>query len=76
MVATPITLADDGATPGPPVDLFPARPFLDFDRVFYDVAPDGRFLIAAVPERAQVATELSVVVHWPRLLKATGGATP
>jgi Tol biopolymer transport system component len=75
MVATPIGLGEDSATLGQPVDLFPARPFLGFDRIFYDVGPDGRFLLAAYPEKLPTA-ELTLLVNWPTLLAGTNGTPP
>ena len=53
---------------GAPVALFDVRGPEGFGRYFYDVAPDGRFLVATPSSSATVAT-MSLVVNWPALLE-------
>jgi serine/threonine protein kinase len=42
-----------------------------FSRMFYDVAPDGRFLMMTSSDNAAV-TELVLTVNWPALLQNAG----
>jgi len=72
MMATSIALGEATATIGLPMELFPARPFDGFARYFYDVGPDGRFLLAAIPERSET-TELTLLINWPTLLTGAEG---
>jgi hypothetical protein len=47
--------------------LFDSRPPDGFRRMFYDVAPDGRFLMMA-PDSLPGPTPLTLVVNWRELL--------
>jgi Tol biopolymer transport system component len=49
---------------GPVTPLFDARPPSGFGRYFYDVAPDGRFLLT-VSTSANTPTMLTLFVNWP-----------
>ena len=46
---------------------FDARAAEGFGRFFYDVAPDGRFLLS-VPASTSTTTELTLLTNWPALL--------
>ena len=48
------------------VPLFDCRPPEGFRRMFYDVMPDGRFLMMTPPADA-MPTSLTLTVNWPRL---------
>lgn len=48
--------------------LFDYRPPGGFSRMFYDVAPDGRFLMMTSSDNAAV-TGLVLTVNWPALLE-------
>ena len=50
--------------------LFDCRPPDGFRRMFYDVAPDGRFLIVT-PDSAPGPTPLTLIVNWRELLPRT-----
>jgi Tol biopolymer transport system component len=52
-----------GVTP-----LFECRPPEGFSRMFYDVAPDGRFLLMA-GSGAPTLTRLTLITNWPQLLR-------
>jgi Tol biopolymer transport system component len=49
--------------------LFDCRPPEGFRRLFYDVAPDGRFLIMA-PTADALPTTLTLTVNWPQLQRS------
>jgi hypothetical protein len=49
--------------------LFDARALPGSQRLFYDVAPDGRFLLA-VPARETTEAQLTLVLNWPELIRA------
>jgi hypothetical protein len=61
MKATAATLDVTSITP-----LFDCRPLEGFRRMFYDVMPDGRFLIMT-PTADAPPTSLTLTVNWPRL---------
>jgi Tol biopolymer transport system component len=67
IVATSITETADEITVGRIVPLFDAKPAEGFGRFFYDVAPDGRFLVS-VPMNATMEFELTLVTNWPAML--------
>jgi hypothetical protein len=50
--------------------LFDCRPPEGFNRPFYDVAPDGRFLMMA-SEGEPGPTPLTLIVNWQHLLHAS-----
>ena len=50
--------------------LFDARPPEGFRRLFYDVTPDGRFLVM-VPGAGATPTPLTLTVNWPQWLRRT-----
>ncbi len=49
--------------------LFDGRPPEGFRRLFYDVTPDGRFLLMA-PGSDASPTPLTLTVNWPQLLRS------
>ena len=58
------------------------RPTLEYDRKFgqsdfdlpdYTVAPDGRLLLVESSERAPTASQITVLLNWPSLLKGKVG---
>jgi Tol biopolymer transport system component len=67
IAATKITETNDRIDFGPIVPLFDARAAEGFGRFFYDVAPDGRFLLS-VPANTNLTSELAFITNWPALL--------
>jgi Tol biopolymer transport system component len=67
IVATKITETKDDIDFGPIEALFDARAAEGFGRFFYDVAPDGRFLLS-VPASTSTTTDLTLITNWPALL--------
>jgi hypothetical protein len=59
--ATAATLEVTSVTP-----LFDCRPPEGFRRLFYDVMPDGRFLMMT-PRGDGLPTSLTLTVNWPQL---------
>jgi serine/threonine protein kinase/Tol biopolymer transport system component len=49
--------------------LFTARALPGAERFFYDVAPDGRFLLAVAASETTEA-QLTLVLNWPELIRA------
>jgi Tol biopolymer transport system component/aminoglycoside phosphotransferase (APT) family kinase protein len=49
--------------------LFEARAPDGFQRYFYDVAADGRFLLSVPTARATTDTQVNLILNWPALLK-------
>jgi len=50
--------------------LFDCRPPEGFRRMFYDVMPDGRFLMMT-PMADALPTSLTLTVNWPQLRPPT-----
>jgi Tol biopolymer transport system component len=67
IVATSIAETANEISAGRIVPLFDAKPAEGFGRFFYDVAPDGRFLVS-VPINEAMQFELTLVTNWPALL--------
>jgi eukaryotic-like serine/threonine-protein kinase len=70
MMAARITTHVDSVEVGVPVPLFDARAPDGFARYFYDVAPDGRFLLAT-PASPTTMSTMSLVVNWQKLVEKT-----
>ena len=62
--AVRIAASGDALEVGPVTPLFDARPPSGFGRYFYDVAPDGRFLLT-VPTSTNTSTMVTLFVNWP-----------
>jgi Tol biopolymer transport system component len=65
--AVEIHVVGDGIEAGPTIPLFDARAPAGFGRFFYDVAPDGRFLLST-PASNNTATSVTLVLNWPSIL--------
>jgi hypothetical protein len=65
-----VPFAGRGESPdlGAAVKLFDARAPDGFGRYFYDVAPDGRFLVS-VPASEPTSFELTLLVNWQAALR-------
>jgi Tol biopolymer transport system component len=63
-----VKVVGDAIETGPATPLFDARPPSGFARYFYDVAPDGRFLLS-VPVAATETSALTLFVNWPAALE-------
>jgi eukaryotic-like serine/threonine-protein kinase len=68
IVAAAIDTSAGGVEVGSLTPLFNARAPEGFGRYFYDVAPDGRFLLG-VPVSAAPQVQLTLVLNWPALMK-------
>jgi len=71
LMAVDVTLGKDSVEAATPQELF-TLPIVDIGWSPYDTAPDGRFLVRAMPR--QVSESLTVIVNWPALLKK--GSSP
>jgi Tol biopolymer transport system component len=67
LMSVALKINGDSVEPSAPHELF-QLPALDPGVNPYDVAPDGRFLVPAPPQRSR-AQPLIVIVNWPALLK-------
>ncbi len=61
-----VTLKPDGADIGAISPLFPVQGPEGFARTFYDLAPDGRFLVS-VPGGQSIASRLGLLTNWPSI---------
>ena len=68
IMAARIETRGDVVDIGTPIALFDARAPEGFARYFYDVAPDGRFLLATSSAPTTMST-MTLVVNWPALLE-------
>jgi Tol biopolymer transport system component len=67
IVAARIAAAGDRIEVGALTPLFDARAPDGFARFFYDVAPDGRFLLSVPPPTSSVG-QVNLLVNWPRIV--------
>jgi Tol biopolymer transport system component/predicted Ser/Thr protein kinase len=68
IMAARVDTRGDTAKIDTPVALFDARAPEGFGRYFYDVAPDGRFLMAGSSSPTTMAT-VTLAVNWPAMLQ-------
>ena len=68
IMAARIDTRGDGVVIGAPVALFDARAPEGFARYFFDIAPDGRFLIATSSSPTMMST-MNLMVNWPAALQ-------
>jgi hypothetical protein len=66
LMAVDVKLGKDSVEAATPHELF-TLPIVDIGWSPYDTAPDGRFLVRAMPR--QVSESLTVIVNWPAVLK-------
>jgi serine/threonine protein kinase len=70
MAAAKLTITPAGVEVERIDQLFEVRPPDGFARYFYDVLPDGRFVMEVAPQAAY-ETKLVLTANWPELLKPT-----
>ena len=66
IVSAAIKLGDEGAEIGAVTALFTVPAPEGFSRTFYDIAPDGRFLVS-VPTGPAASSRLALLTNWPAL---------
>ncbi|HEY1335878.1 MAG TPA: hypothetical protein VGF59_00145, partial [Bryobacteraceae bacterium] len=71
MTAVPVEVAGDDLRPGTPTALFPTEMTLRRGAARdYDVTPDGkRFLLALPQSAAHAEAPITVIINWPKLLE-------
>ncbi|HMF92922.1 MAG TPA: hypothetical protein VKE96_01445 [Vicinamibacterales bacterium] len=65
--AVQIKVVGDAIEAGPTTPLVDARSPAGFGRCFYDVAPDGRFLLSS-PASTNTSAMVTLLVNWPSML--------
>jgi hypothetical protein len=74
LMSVPIKASADSLETGTPVSLFkmPLSPLSIATGRFYDVGPDGRFLVAVTAPAGPVSntptTPITVILNWPSVL--------